>query len=303
MSKIFTVFGATGRQGGSVIKALLSDPVLMKEYTLRGITRDVSKPAAKALAEKGVEMVSADMSSLEAVRPAVQGAHSVFFLTNFWETMDAEVEIAQGRAVTDASKEAGVKHIIFSSLLSVTEASKGRLTHVTHFDGKAAIEQYIRQSGAPATFVQPGFFMSNFLDSIRRNEEGQYTLSLPVDGEKTRIPMLDSARDIGKYVKAALKQSPSGKRILASPAYITPNQVIADFQEVTGHSAVYTRVPSEVYKARIPEPVAQELLENMLMLEDPGYYAGADLAESQELLDEKPATWKEFVEAYKSRWP
>jgi uncharacterized protein YbjT (DUF2867 family) len=57
MSKIFTVFGATGNQGGSVIRAVLADPVLSKEYKLRGVTRDVSKPAAQALSAKGVEMV------------------------------------------------------------------------------------------------------------------------------------------------------------------------------------------------------------------------------------------------------
>lgn len=57
MSKILTVFGATGNQGGSVINAVLADPALSKEFKIRGITRDKSKPAAKALADRGVEMV------------------------------------------------------------------------------------------------------------------------------------------------------------------------------------------------------------------------------------------------------
>ena len=56
MSKIITVFGATGNQGGSVIKHVLADPTLSKEFKIRAITRDSSKPAAKALADKGVEL-------------------------------------------------------------------------------------------------------------------------------------------------------------------------------------------------------------------------------------------------------
>ena len=61
MSKILTVWGATGNQGGSVIRAVLADPVLSKEFKIRGITRDVSKPAAQALAAKGVEVVKVSL--------------------------------------------------------------------------------------------------------------------------------------------------------------------------------------------------------------------------------------------------
>jgi uncharacterized protein YbjT (DUF2867 family) len=162
MSKILTVFGATGNQGGSVIKSILADPVLSKEWKIRGVTRDTSKPAAQKLAQQGVELVSADMSSAEAARPAVTGAHTVFLVTNFWESMSRETEVAQGKAVTDACKEAGVKHIVFSSLRNVTEITNGRLPNVSHFDGKAEIEEYIRASGVPASFVA-GLLYEQFL--------------------------------------------------------------------------------------------------------------------------------------------
>jgi uncharacterized protein YbjT (DUF2867 family) len=58
MSKILTVFGATGNQGGSVIKNVLASSTLSKTYKIRGITRDASKPAAVALKDKGVEVVT-----------------------------------------------------------------------------------------------------------------------------------------------------------------------------------------------------------------------------------------------------
>jgi uncharacterized protein YbjT (DUF2867 family) len=147
------------------------------------------------------------MSTADKAAPAVQGAHSVFFMTNFWESMSADVEVSQGKAVTDASKAAGVKHIIFSSLLNVSDISNGRLTHVSHFDGKANIEKYIRNSGVPATFVLPGFFLSNLFDSIRKNEDGSYGWALPVNGDKARIPVFDAVTDTGEFPKIHMHSS------------------------------------------------------------------------------------------------
>ncbi|KAK7212375.1 hypothetical protein V2G26_019553 [Clonostachys chloroleuca] len=285
MSKILTIFGATGTQGGSVIDAVLADPALSKEYTIRGVTRDVNKPAAKALADKGVQMVSADMNSIETAKPAVEGAHTVFFVTNYWEKSSAELEISQGKAVADASKAAGVEHLIFSSLIN------------------AAIEQYIRGIDIPATFIQPGFYMSNYITQFRKNDDGSYTHAMPVDGEKARVPVFDAASDTGLFAKAAIKDSaPSGKRILAATEYLTPNQIVADFTAATGKKATYKQVSNDAYKSFLPAPVAQELLENMLLLQDPGYYAGADLSSSLALLDRKPTTWKEFAKANKGKW-
>ncbi|CAG9996933.1 unnamed protein product [Clonostachys byssicola] len=303
MSKILTVFGATGNQGGSVISAVLADPVLSKEYKIRGVTRDASKPAAKALASKGVELVSADLSSPETISGAVEGAHSVFIVTNYWESGSAEVELAQGKAVADASKAAGVKNLIFSSLINVTEASKGALTHVKHFDAKATVEKYIREIGVPATFVMPGFYMSNLFEMIRKNEDGTFTWALPVDGDKAQVPVFDASGDTGLFVKAALKLSePTGRQILAAAEYISPNQLIAEFSEVTGHKATFAQVPVDVFKSFLPPQIADEMNDNMLLLQDPGYYQGADLADSLQLLDAKPTTWKAFVEANKAKW-
>lgn len=137
------------------------------------------------------------MSSAESAAPAVKGAHSVFLMTNFWETMSAETEIAQGKAVTDACKSAGVQHLIFSSLINTTEASKGKLPNIAHFDGKASIEAHIRASGVPSTFMLPGMFMSMFFESIRKGEDGSYALALPINGDRAQLPLFDPARDTG----------------------------------------------------------------------------------------------------------
>ncbi|OPB44641.1 hypothetical protein A0O28_0029600 [Trichoderma guizhouense] len=307
MSKIITVFGATGNQGGSVVEAILADPALSKEFKIRGITRDVNKPKAKALAAKGVELVSADMSSSSSVAPAVQNAHTVFLVTNFWESMSSDTEISQGKAVVDASKAAGVQHIIFSSLINASEASNGRLPNISHFDGKARIEEYIRSSGVPGTFVLPGMFMSGFETMIRKNppnEPAGYTLALPVEPSKAKAPLFDAAEDTGKFVKAAIKNFPSqaGSRILAASDYYTIDQLISEFSEVMGRPAHAVQIDDDKFKSFLSPVAAQELLENMKLLEDPGYYAGESLAGSLALLEEKPTTWKEFVEKNKEKW-
>lgn len=306
MSKILSVFGATGNQGGSVIRAILADRTLSKEFKIRGVTRDVTKPAAKALAEQGVEMVQADMSSAEAAQPAVKGAHTVFLVTNFWETMSADTETKQGQAVVDASAAAGVKHIVFSSLLNVTEASGGALKHVSHFDSKARVEEYIRKSGVPGTFVMPGLFMSGMFSFLRKQDNGSYVWALPegVTAEGGQVPLFDVTADTGKFVKAAIKNFPktTNSRILAATDYYTPARIVAEFSEVTGKPAAVINVPGETFKSFLPPAAAEELLENMLLLQKPGYYGGADLKDSLDLLDDKPTTWKSFVEENKEKW-
>ncbi|RYP40791.1 hypothetical protein DL767_001437 [Monosporascus sp. MG133] len=304
ISKVLTVFGATGKQGGSVVEAVLADKKLSSEFKIRAITRDVNKPAARDLAAKGVDVVAADLSTAESAAPAVQGAHTVFVVTNFWETMSAKTEEAQGRAVTDAAKAAGVQHLIFSTLLNVSEATDGRLTHIVHFDSKARIAQYMRGSGVPSSFVMPGVFMNDFIHFIRKGEDGDYDLALPIDGDKSRMPMLLASADTGRFVKIAIKNYPEyvGKDILAASAYMTPNQLMSEWSEVMGKKGKYVQLSEDVFKSTLPPPTAQVIYENMLLMEEPGYYAGGDLNPFLNLLDEKPTTWKQFVEANKDKW-
>ncbi|KZL86837.1 family transcriptional regulator [Colletotrichum incanum] len=306
MSKLLTVFGATGNQGGSVVKAALADPFLYKEFKIRGITRDISKPAAQDLASKGVEVVAADMTSKISLSEVIKGSHTVFLLTTPNFTGGDSEEQLHGKNVADVAAEAGVKHLIYSSLLHVTETTNGRLKHVVHFDDKAEVEYYIRSKGIPSTFILPGYFMSNFtaLQMIRKGENGVYTLAYPVsDGAK--FPLIDTESDVGKYVVAAIRNEAKviGRQILAAADYYTPSRIISEFQEVTGKPARFITVDAETYKSFVPGPIADEMLENHLFIEDPGYYAGRDLKGSLELLAGvglKPTSWKEFLEANKT---
>ncbi|OAX82498.1 hypothetical protein ACJ72_03153 [Emergomyces africanus] len=301
MSKLITVFGATGNQGGSVIRAILAHPTLSKEFKIRGITRDSSKPSAQELAKQGVEMMNADMNSTSSIAPAVANAHTVFLVTNFWDSAKKEVEYSQGKNVADAAKAAGVSHFIFSSLINVTEATKGRLPNVDHFDGKADVEKYIKSIGLPATFVLAGYFMSNFEMSLRKGEDGVFTLNMPIS-DKAQFPLFDVA-DTGKYVTAAMVKYPAtlGRDIYEAIDYYTPSRIVSEFTEVTGYPAKVVQITPEQYKSFMPAFAAQEFLENHQLLEGPGYYAGASLGESLAILEQKPTSWKEFVEQAKSR--
>ncbi|OJJ85961.1 NmrA/HSCARG family protein [Aspergillus glaucus CBS 516.65] len=307
MSKLITVFGATGNQGGSVIKTILADPAVSKEFKIRGITRDVSKPAAQELVKQGVEVKSANMDSTASLLDAVRGSHTVFLITTPWGEGEGgpEVELTHGTNVTNAAKEASVEHIIYSSLLNVTETSGGRLTHVPHFDLKEKVERYIRSSGVPATFVLPGYFMSNFaaFGMIRKGDDGVYNLAYPVTNN-AKFPLVDVPEDLGKFVLAAIKKRTEliGAQILASADYYTPAQILADFEAATGKKTRYVQVDAETYKGFLPAPVADELLENHLFIEEPGYYNGRGLEDSKRLLSGlglKTTSWKEYVQKHK----
>jgi uncharacterized protein YbjT (DUF2867 family) len=303
MSKLITVFGATGNQGGSVIDAILADGQLSKEFKVRGITRDTSKKSAQELAKRGVEVVAANLGSVDSLTAAIEGSHTVFLVTNYWESMDADLEYSQGKNVADVSKAVGVSHLIFSSLHHVTEESKGRLTHVPHFDSKANIEKYIRASGVGCSFILPGYYMPNFKSMFIKAEDGSYQLFLPIS-KQAKFPLFDPAENTGLFVKAAIKHADQlkNKQILAAAKYYTPEEIVDVFSQVTGKKAVFVQVTPEQYKAPLPPNMAQEFLENQQFVEDPGYYLGEPLEPSLKLLDSAPTTWPEFVKKNVSAW-
>lgn len=102
MSRLLVIFGATGKQGGSVTDAILADK--STPFKLRGITRDPSKANAKALSARGVEMVAADLGDKASLSAALKGAYGVFAVTDYWATMNSATEIQQGKDIADAAK-------------------------------------------------------------------------------------------------------------------------------------------------------------------------------------------------------
>ena len=260
---------------------------------------------------KGVECVAADINSKDEIRSALQGAYAVFAVTNYWDKMDAELEKTQGRNVADLSKvtasaitpsintdtmkkKCGVQHLIWSSLYDVTKLTGGEFPNVEHFDSKAAVEQYIRDLGIPATFFMPGFFMSNFPGGmfLQLPPSNDWTMALPMPAS-TPIPLFDAAGDTGKFVKGILthRDKVLGKRVLAATDYHTPADIVATFKELfpkAGESAKFVQASKDEYKGALaqtgmPEKGQQELYENMAFMNEYGYYGKASLAESHEV--------------------
>ncbi|KAJ9149314.1 NmrA-like family protein [Pleurostoma richardsiae] len=304
--KIITVFGATGNQGASVVNKFLNDTKVSHDWAIRGVTRDASSDRAKALAAKGVEVVTADLSDKATLVKAMEGASAVFAMTNYWEKADMELEIQQGKNLADAAKDAGVDHYIWSSLPNVSKLTKGVLPNVYHFDSKAQVEEYVRTLNIPASFFLPGFFMSNFPGGMLHSENDNWILRFPFGADKP-IPLFDAVADAGKFIKAMVlhRDQVLGKQILGATDYTTPAQIIEVFKKLfpeAGKTASFEEVTLEEYKKSVPGPefIQQELLENMRLVGEFGYYGGAGLEESHAILDDELTTWEEHAKNAKA---
>src|SRR5438309_1795790 len=131
--KLIAVIGATGQQGGGVVRALQASG---GQFKVRALTRNPGKH--RELAE---EVVEADLDRLETLEAAFEGAHGVFLVTNNWEK--GTDELKQASMAIHAAKDAGVKHFIWSTLPDVEVISGGKF-HVPHFTGKAKIDRIVR---------------------------------------------------------------------------------------------------------------------------------------------------------------
>ena len=298
---LLTVFGATGQQGSSVVKAVQEHPTLSKEYKIRGITRDPTKPGLLS----GVEWVKADLDDVESVMKAVAGSEVVFGVTNFWEKMDYDLEVRQGKHIADAAKEAGVKQLIWSGVPSVLELSKGTITKAVHFESKVEVERYIEKvkgTEMTATYVFPGIFMQNFLHYIKADNDAGRVVQFPYDGPTTMLAFIDPTRDLGLYVAGILtrdRNATNGMRIQVVSEWLTPNQMIDTLTQVTGHKYTFEQVTDENFQTSLPPPIAEELAATMKFIRECHYYgvgSHRDQAKHDELLDgAKTKTWAEFV--------
>jgi uncharacterized protein YbjT (DUF2867 family) len=123
--KLIAVIGATGQQGGGVVRALQA----RGQFKVRALTRNPDKH--RELAE---EVVAADLDEPETLKAAFEGAHGVFLVTT--SSLEGTDERRQGTATVKAAIDAGVKHVVWSTLPDVEAISSGRF-NVSHFTNKA----------------------------------------------------------------------------------------------------------------------------------------------------------------------
>lgn len=274
MSKLLVVFGATGQQGGSVINSVLADTTLSKQYKIRAVTRDTSKPAAQALKSKGVELVQADADDKASLQQALKQAHTVFIVTTTVDGAGAkEIETKQGKQIADTAVAAGAQYLILSS---ASHAKKISGKDVDIFDSKAEIEDYIRGLKVKSAFYAPGFFMENFRGHSQprpTEEPGVYRIA-NIPTNETRIPLLDTAADTGKFIAPILANPDKyeGKVFYGGTKLYSYDEVAQAISNATGKKVIYKSLPSQVFKGFLPPDMAGPAVQMLEWFRDSGYY-------------------------------
>jgi uncharacterized protein YbjT (DUF2867 family) len=235
MEQVFLVTGATGRQGGAVARRLLK-----RGYQVRALTRDPEKPAARALAEMGAEVVGGDLDDRSTIEQALEEAYGVFAVQNFWEA-GYEREISQGITLADAAKAHSVKHFVYSSV-----GSSYRKTGVPAFDGKWKIEEYIRGIGLPYTILRPTSLMEDW-EEMREEIIGG-TLAQPLDPDK---PLKQaSVDDIGAFAAMAFEDPEGwlGREVDLAGDESTMVELAETLGRVIGREVEYVQVSWEEFR-------------------------------------------------------
>lgn len=229
--KIIAVTGATGQQGNAVALRLLADG-----WKVRALTRDTTKPAARALASKGAEIVPGDMENRSQLEAAFHGAYGVFSVQNFWlPNVGFEGEVRQGKKLADAAKAAGIQHLVYSSVGASYRGAGQR-----HFESKWIIEQYIHSLGIPFTILRPAAFMENYERSRAQIVNGTY-VGRGLRPEKGVQNI--AVEDIAVFVTLAFADPKQylGKTIELSGDELTEAQIAETFSRVIGRPVKLAR--------------------------------------------------------------
>ncbi|HLB73264.1 MAG TPA: NmrA/HSCARG family protein [Sedimentisphaerales bacterium] len=256
--KIIAVVGATGAQGGGLVRAILSD--VSTGFTARALTRDVNSDKAKALAKLGAEVVAADVDDLESLKRAFKGAYGVYCVTFFWAHFSPEKEVAEANAMAKAAKHAGIEHVIWSTLEDTRKwvpLSDSRMPtlmgkyKVPHYDAKGEANQVFIELGLPTTFLLTSFYWDNLIYfgmGPKKGPDGKLAITLPMGDKK--LPGM-AAEDIGKCAYGIFKKGREfiGKTVGIAGEHLTGAQMAAALTKALGQEVRYNDVPPEVYRS------------------------------------------------------
>jgi len=290
---VITVLGASGAQGGGLVRALLC-PAQVR-FAVRAVTRKPASPAAQALAEAGAEVVAGDLDDPHTLRRAIEGAHGLFAVTNFWEHLSPERELLQARNIADAARDAAVRHVIWSTLedtrrwVPLEDARLPTLMgnyKVPHFDAKGAADALFRVRGLPLTRLITSFHWDNLIHfgmGPRRGLDGRLVLALPM-GEMP-LPGI-AAADIGPCAAALFARGETviGQCVGIAGGHLTMAQMAEVLSGVMGE-AVRPVSPRFADYAALPFPGAADLA-NMFQFKhdfNAEFCARRDVAATREL--------------------
>jgi hypothetical protein len=262
MSKIVTVVGATGTQGGSVVQSLLQT----KDYTLRAVTRNRKSDGAQALLAQGVDIVEADLNDLQSLQAAFTGSYAIYSVTNFFEafpktgdTKAIEIEVKQGiNLAKAAAATTSLQHYIWSTLPNSRRVSNGKVI-VPHYEAKNQVDDFIKAT--PELFNKTTFLWVTFYSG---NINYPWYKPFPVPNSNpaklyivwatpANVPMKligDESVNVGLFVKAILEQPQKtlpGKFVLAASDDMTAEELMSAWAQLEDKGLVFLQVGKNVY--------------------------------------------------------
>ena len=253
--KVIAVIGATGAQGGGLVRAILADR--SGAFSARAITRHPDSEKGRELGKLGAEVVGADADDPATLERAFAGAHGAFCVTNFWEHYSPEREVAQATAMADAAKSSGVSHVVWSTLedtrrrLPLSDPRLPTLKEkykVPHFDGKGEADPAF--ASVPTTYLLAAFYWDNFIGfgmGPKKGPDGNLVLAMPLGGGK--LPGI-AAGDIGKCAYGIFRRGKElvGKRVGIAGGILSGEEMAAKFSHVLGRKVSFFDVPFDTYR-------------------------------------------------------
>jgi uncharacterized protein YbjT (DUF2867 family) len=255
--KIIAVVGATGTQGGGLVRAILGDS--SGAFGVRALTRDVDSEKAQELAKLGAEVVQADLDSGPSLRAAFDGAYGAFCVTFFFEHFVPEKELVQAAAMAQAAKQVGLKHVVWSTyedtrkLVPLTDDRMPTLMEkykVPQFDAKAEANKAFSQFGVPVTYMLTSFYWENLIYmgmGPKKGAGGKLELTLPM-GDK-RLPGI-AAEDIGRCAYCIFKAGFDflGKTVGVAGDHVTGAQMATALAKELGQEVAYNPMTPEQFR-------------------------------------------------------
>ncbi len=256
-AKIIAVVGATGAQGGGLVRAIQKNEG--GEFRARAIARDPKSPKAQALAALGAEVVAADVDNPESLRRAFDGAHGAYCVTFYWDHFSPEKEMQQAGNLAEAAKAAGVAHVVWSTLEDTRKwvpLSDKRMPtlmekyKVPHFDAKGQSDALFAKAGVPTTNLLTSFYWDNFVSfgsGPKRGADGRLVLTLPMGDAK--LPGI-AAEDIGRCAYGIFRAGGEyiGKTVGIAGGHLTGAEMAYGLTRALGEEVSYFAVDPEVYR-------------------------------------------------------
>lgn len=310
--KVIAVIGGTGAQGGGLVRAIVNDK--SGRFSARAITRDVNSDKAKTLAALGAELVAADVDDAESLKRAFAGAYGAYCVTFYWEHFSPEKEQVEARAMAEAAKDAGLKHVIWSTLEDTRRwvpLSDNRMPtlqgkyKVPHFDGKGESDRVFTELGVPTTFLLTSFFWDNFIHfgmGPKKGPDGKLAITFPMGDRK--LPGI-AAEDIGGCAYGIFRKGSElmGKTVGIAGEHLTGTQMAAAFTKALGREVVYHAVTPEEYRG-FGFPGADDLGNMFQFKRDfEDYFCGARSVDFSRSLNPGLQTFDTWLAKNKSRIP